>query len=47
MTDFETNKQKARTWFETLRSDLCAAFEKLEDEAGALYADMAPGRFEA
>ena len=42
----DARKAQARQWFETLRDRLCTAFEKLEDEAGALYADAAPGRFE-
>ncbi len=46
MPDLDDKKQKAKTWFETLRDDLCAAFERLEDEAGALYGDMPAGRFE-
>ena len=46
VTDIDSNKEKAKAWFETLRDDLCAAFERLEDDADGLYADMAPGRFE-
>ena len=42
----ETQKQNAKTWFEHLRDDLCAAFERVEDNAGDLYADMQAGRFE-
>lgn len=42
----EARKETAKAWFEKLRDDICAAFEKLEDEAGLLYADMAPGRFQ-
>ncbi len=40
-------KDKARTWFEHLRDDICAAFEAIEDAlpAGAPLADRAPGRF--
>jgi coproporphyrinogen III oxidase len=38
----DDQKAKTRAWFETLRDDICAAFEKLEDEAPA---DGAPGRF--
>jgi coproporphyrinogen III oxidase len=40
------NKHLAKVWFEKLRDDLCAAFERLEGEAGDLYADMPAGRFE-
>ncbi|CUU20887.1 Coproporphyrinogen III oxidase aerobic EC 1333 CDS [Bradyrhizobium sp.] len=41
----ETRKGKARAWFESLRDDICAALERLEDEAPAwLYAGSA-GRF--
>ncbi len=43
----ETRKERAQVWFETLRDDLCAAFEALEDAlpAGAPLADRAAGRF--
>jgi coproporphyrinogen III oxidase len=46
-TPLETRKTQARTWFERLRDDLCAAFETLETAlpAGAPLADRAPGRF--
>jgi len=41
----EERKARARTWFETLRDDICACFEQLEDEApAALYPGKA-GRF--
>ena len=46
MTDLEEKKETARAWFEKLRDQICAAFEKLEDAAGPLYYGMAPGRFE-
>lgn len=46
VTDLDSQKQKAKAWFETLCDDLCAAFERLETQAGELYADMAPGWFE-
>jgi len=41
----DTRKARARTWFERLRDDICAAFESLEDAAPpALYGATA-GRF--
>lgn len=42
----EEKKAAAKAWFESLRDNLCAAFETLEDAAGDLYADQKPGRFE-
>ena len=43
----EARKASARAWFETLRDDICAALETLEDTlpAGAPMANEAPGRF--
>lgn len=38
----DEQKERARTWFEKLRDDICAAFEKLEDD---VRTDGAPGRF--
>ena len=38
----DEQKAKARAWFEKLRNELCAVFEKLEDD---VRADGAPGRF--
>ena len=41
----DARKARARTWFEALRDDICAAFERLEAQApGALYGASA-GRF--
>ena len=41
----DDRKARARRWFETLRDDICAAFERLEDDAPtSLYPDSA-GRF--
>jgi len=43
----DARKTRARTWFETLRDDICAAFEALEAAlpARAPLADRAAGRF--
>jgi len=46
LSDLDAQKARARAWFESLRDQICAAFETLEDEAPAeLYGDT-PGRFE-
>lgn len=45
MTDID-RKQTAKAWFEDLQGRLIAAFEALEDQAGAPYASMPAGRFE-
>jgi coproporphyrinogen III oxidase len=43
--ELENYKSRARTWFEALRDDICAALEAIEREAPqALYAGE-PGRF--
>jgi coproporphyrinogen III oxidase len=43
----EARKARARTWFETLRDDICRALEAIEDDlpAGAPHGDRAAGRF--
>src|SRR5947207_10642157 len=41
----EQRKQKAQGWFEALRDQICAAFEKLEDEAPAPLYPGEAGRF--
>jgi len=43
----EARKARARAWFETLRDDICAAFEALEAALPALgpFAERAAGRF--
>lgn len=47
MSQLAERQEKARAWFETLRDDIVAAFEALEDglPAGAPHADGRPGRF--
>ena len=43
----EARKARARAWFESLRDEICAAFEAIEDTlpAGAPHADRPAGRF--
>src|SRR6202171_850758 len=41
----EDRKARARAWFESLRDDICLAFEKLEDDAPASLYPGASGRF--
>src|SRR6266849_7531100 len=43
----DARKVRARTWFEQLRDDVCAALESLEDDlpARAPLAERAAGRF--
>src|ERR1700709_2310438 len=41
----EDRKTRARAWFEALRNDICAAFERLEDEAPASLYQGDAGRF--
>jgi coproporphyrinogen III oxidase len=43
----EARKTRARTWFEGLRNDICAALEAVEDDLppGVPFAERAPGRF--
>jgi coproporphyrinogen III oxidase len=46
-SEFETEKQQASAWFRTLRDQIVAAFESLEDShAVGPLADMDAGRFE-
>ncbi len=44
--EIDRRKAASKAWFETLQDRLIAAFERIEDEAGPLYREMAPGRFE-
>ncbi len=48
MSDIETQKKTARAWFETLRDDICASFEAIENDVDGAAEIMAlePGRFE-
>ncbi len=45
--DIEAGKAKAKAWFETLRDEICAAFEKLEADLPAFApgADRPPAKF--
>ena len=42
----EKYRTKARNWFESLRDDICAAFEAIEDDLSGPFADRPAGRFE-
>ena len=42
----EEYRTKARNWFESLRDDICAAFEAIEDDLSGTFADRPAGRFE-
>jgi coproporphyrinogen III oxidase len=39
-------KQRAEAWFTTLRDQICAAFERIEDDLAGTYKDLPSGRFE-
>lgn len=43
--DIEGKKARAKAWFETLRDDLCARFEALEDQLVGRMSDQPAGRF--
>jgi coproporphyrinogen III oxidase len=44
-TTLDARKARARTWFEALRDDICAALEALEAEAPTILYASAPGQF--
>ncbi len=44
-SDLEDKKTTASAWFRSLRDNICASFEKLEDEVTLDAAEKAPGRF--
>src|SRR5438445_8236550 len=45
MSVIDDRKARARNWFEALRNDICAAFERLEDDAPAALYPAPAGRF--
>ncbi|MEX0922182.1 MAG: oxygen-dependent coproporphyrinogen oxidase [Rhodovibrionaceae bacterium] len=44
--DSDARKARAQAWFESLRDEICAAFETLEDELAGSFAERPAGRFQ-
>ena len=44
-SDIDARKAQAKAWFESLRDQICRAFEQLEEEAPAALYPAAPARF--
>jgi coproporphyrinogen III oxidase len=45
ISKLDERKARAKAWFESLRNDICAAFERLEDEAPPALYSGAAGQF--
>ena len=43
--DLETRKRQAVQWFETLRNNICAAFEQIEHDHTPPNSDLPAGKF--
>ena len=46
VNDQENQKQRAVTWFKTLRDKICKVCEIIEDEHKGPFSEQPPGRFE-